>query len=51
LKECWLALNRSLQLAALAGDKRAAHVAVDRYRDAALAAVADQAARTTGGAR
>lgn len=39
LKECWVRLDRTLSLAVIAGDDRAARMAVDGYRTSALAAI------------
>ncbi len=44
LKEAWISLDRSLSLATIAGDDRAARTAVDAYRERALASI-DEASR------
>ncbi len=43
LKEAWSRLDRSLSLASVAGDERAARAAVDSYRRDALAAIEEAA--------
>lgn len=45
LKQAWLNLDRSLSLATLAGDERAAHIAVNRYREEGIRVCDDQADR------
>lgn len=44
LTAAWLALDKSLRLATVSGDDRAARAAVDRYRERALAAIAEVSA-------
>lgn len=41
LKEAWVALDRSLSLATISGNDRAARMAVDAYRERALAAISE----------
>jgi len=44
LREEWHRLDRSLRLATVAGDTRAARIAVDRYRENSLAVIEKAAA-------